>query len=37
VNQVKINIFKVKILELLVEGFTDMLLLVIGIPQLGGD
>jgi len=37
VNQVEINIFKVEVLELLVEGFTDVLLLVIGVPQLGGD
>jgi predicted oxidoreductase len=37
VNQVKIDIVKVEILELLVECSTDVVLAVIGVPQLGGD
>jgi hypothetical protein len=37
VNQVKINIGKVEVLELLVKGLADMFLLVVNVPQLGGD
>ena len=37
VNQIKINVGKVEVLELLVEGLADMFLLVKSVPQLGGD
>lgn len=36
-NQVKIDIVKVEVLELLVESSADVVLAVVGVPQLGGD